>query len=213
MDIQTALDNYKILGDYFAPDYEQENEVLNDFKKTNSTLSKQQTKQLVEILKNSCDINEKYFVADLLYLYNSFDEELLEPLLLTAIYHKDPSFNRIFLRPCITVFGTRKTADTIAYIFQKIDIKGRIGILNLLYWLRPIENDEADNLHQVILAKADNTENIVELYYYKLIYSDKLNNYNKIPSNADELTRAIRGNSECEDLLFNKLGWTKSNGS
>lgn len=64
MNMQTTLDNYKSLGHYFAPDYEQDNEVLNDFKKNNPNLSRQQTSKLVDILKNSKDITDKYFVAD-----------------------------------------------------------------------------------------------------------------------------------------------------
>jgi hypothetical protein len=50
---------------------------------------------------------EKYFVADLLYLYKNFSEELFDPLLDTAIDYKDPSFNRIFLGPCLWSFGRK----------------------------------------------------------------------------------------------------------
>jgi hypothetical protein len=212
MDIQTTLDNYKSLGDYFAPDYDQENEVLNSFRKENPTLSKQQTTQLIDILNRSNDISDKYFVADLLYLYDEFDQELLEPLLLTAINYKDPSFNRIFLRPCITAFGSKTVADSLADKFRKADILERIGIANLLYWLRPQENGEADNLHQTILEKANRTENLIELYYYKLRYADKIKDSAKIPNSAEELMKAIKGNNQYESLLFDKLNWTRNNG-
>ena len=212
MDIQTTLDNYKSLGDYFAPDYERDNEVLNDFKKSNLYLSRKQTNQLVGILKNSRDVTDKYFVADLLYLYDNFEQELLDPLLQTAINHQNPSFNRIFLRPCITTFGLKKVANTLADKFQNADIEERIGISKLLYWLRQEENGELDNLHQVILAKADTAKNLIELYHYKLCYLDKIKDSKKIPNNANELMTAINGNAEYEELLFGKLGWTKSNG-
>lgn len=212
MDIQTTLYNYKSLGEYFAPDYEQGNEVLNDFKSKNPILLEQQIIQLNNILKKSNEITDKYFVADLLYLYDSFDQELLDPLLQSAINHNDPSFNRIFLRPCITAFGIRKIVDTLAYKFQNAGIEQRIGISNLLSWLRPNKNGEVDNLHQVILAKADKTENLVELYHYKLNYFDKIKDSYKIPNNVKELMSAIKENAEYEELLFNKLGWKKSNG-
>lgn len=210
MDIKTTLDRYKILGDYFAPDYERDNEVLTEFKENNSNLTRQQTVELVDLLNNSNEIYDKYFVADLLYLYDNFDKELLEPLIKTAINHKDPSFNRIFLRPCLTTFGVTAIADNLADKFNKVDIDERIGISNLVYWLRPQENGEADKLHKTILEKANGTTNLIELYHYKIRYSDKIKDSNKIPNNADELIKAISGHKEYENLLFDKLGWTRT---
>ncbi len=212
MDINTTLDNYKSLGTYFAPEYEQENEILDGFRLDNPILSKQQTTQLVDILTRSNDLCDKYFVADLLYLYNNFDHELLEPLLLAAIRHKDPSFNRIFLRPCITAFGIKTVADSLAAKFNKADVLQRIGICNLVYWLRPKENGETDNLDQAILGRAGETENLIELYFYKLRYSDKIKSTHQIPNSAEELMKVIIGNEEYESLLFDKLNWTKNNG-
>lgn len=145
-------------------------------------------------------------------MYDNFDQELLEPLLQTAINHKDPSFNRMFLRPCIISFSVRNIADILADKFKQANIDERIGISNLVYWLRPQEDGEVDNLHQVILEKADTAKNLVELYHYRLCFLDKIKDSDKIPNNANELIKAINGNAEYEDLLFNKLGWTKSNG-
>lgn len=210
MDIKSTLEKYKILGDYFAPDYEQDNNVLTEFKESNPNLTRQHTVELVYLLNNSTEIADKYFVADLLYLYDNFDKELLEPLINTAINHKDPSFNRVFLRPCLTVFGVMTVADNLADKFNKVDINERIGISNLVYWLRPQENGEADKLHKTILEKANGTTNLIELYHYKLLYSDKIKDSNKIPNNADELIKAIVGQKEYEDLLFDKLGWTRT---
>jgi len=207
MNIQSTLDNYKSLGEYFAPDYEQENEVLNNFKASHPSLSKDQTTQLVDILTSNGQIENKYFVADLLYLYDNFDIELLDPMLLTAINYGDPSFNRIFLRPCLKVFGTKQIADILADKFKKGDILQRIGISKLVYWLEPQENGEADSLHQAIIDKANSTDSLIELYHYKLIYSDKIKQISEVPSSASELIKAIQGNKEYEDLLFNKLRW------
>jgi hypothetical protein len=210
MDIKTTLENYKILGGYLAPDYEPDNNVLTQFKESNPILSGQHTVELVDLLNNSNEITDKYFVADLLFLYDNFDKELLEPLIKTAINHKDPSFNRIFLRPCLTTFGVKAVADHLADKFNKVDIKERIGISNLVYWLRPKENGEVDQLHKTILEKANGTTNLIELYHYKLLYSDKIKHSNKIPNSADELIKAIAGQKENEDLLFDKLGWTRT---
>ena len=210
MDIQTTLEKYKTLGEYFAPDFERDNEVLAEFKANNPNLSKQQTLELAELLQNDSEIADKYFVADLLYLYDHFDKELLEALIKAAINHKDPSINRIFLQPCLTVYGVKTVADNLADKFNKADICERISISNLVYWVRPQENGETDELNQTILEKANKTTNLIELYHYKLRYSDKLKDSNKIPNNADELIKAIVGQKEYEELLFNKLGWTKT---
>jgi hypothetical protein len=209
MEIKTTLEKYKILGEYFAPDYEQDNDVLTEFWESNPNLTRQQTVELVDLLNSSTEIADKYFVADLLYLYDNFDKELLEPLIKTAINHKDPSFNRIFLRPCLTTFGVKAVADNLADKFNNVGIDERIGISNLVYWLRPQEKGEADKLQTTILDKANRTTNLIELYHYKLCYSDKINDSDKIPNNADELIKAIAGQKEYEDLLFEKLGWTK----
>lgn len=209
MDIKTTLEKYKALGSYFAPDYERENEVLSEFKKNNPKLLKQQTFELIDILKNNTEMADKYFVADLLYLYDNFDKELLEPMLNMAINFKDPSFNRIFLQPCLTNFGVTAVANNLADKFNKADISERIGISNLLYWIMPQEHDEAEKLHQAILERANNTSNLVELYHYKLCYGDKIKNGSKVPNNAIDLIEAINGDKEYEALLFDKLEWTR----
>jgi hypothetical protein len=210
MGIKTTFEKYKALSDYFAPDYERDNEVLTEFKKKKPILSRQQTIELIDLLKNNTEIDDKYFVADLLYLYDNFDREFLEPLIKTGINHKDPSFNRIFLRPCLKTFGVKTVADNLADKFNRADITDRIGISNLVYWIKPEENGDADRLHQTILEKANSISNLIELYHYKLRYGDKIKNGSKIPDNAIDLIKAINGNKEYEDLLFVKLGWTKA---
>lgn len=208
MEIQAALANYRSLEDYFAPDYEQNNEVLDDFKRKYQDLTAEQTKELVDILINSQDIIDKFFVADLLYLYPRFDQSLLEPMLQTAIEYKDPSFNRIFLRPCLTAFGLETVADLLTDKFYKADIVGRIGISKLIYWMGATEN-----LQQAILAQANVTQNLIELYFYKLCFRDKIKDSQNLPDHAAGLVKAIAGNKEYEDLLFNKLGWVIPNGT
>ncbi|REC62846.1 hypothetical protein DRF65_08470 [Chryseobacterium pennae] len=209
MDIKTTLEKYRIIGHYFDPDYERDNEALNEFKADNPNLSEQQTSELIHLLQNNSELTDKYFVADLLYLYSNFSIELLDPLLRTAIHHKDPSFNRIFLNPCLVAFGLKTVADNLADKFNHTNTIERIGISNLVYWLRPQKNDEADRLHQSIINRANHTSNLVELYHYKLRYTDRIKNINHIPNNATELIKAISGNKEYEDLLFNQLGWGK----
>lgn len=204
MDIKTALMEYKLLGEYFEPDYERDNEVLIRFKNANEILSDQQTLELIRILDNAED---RYFVADLLYLYDNFREDLFASMLQTGIYYKDPSFNRIFLRPCIMAFGVDKVAIYLQEQFNQLDVIGQLGLCNLLYWLSPKDSKAVENLYQTIIEKANNTTNLVELYYYKLCLGEKkINNSEAIPNNAVELLARVNGNIENEELL-RKLGW------
>lgn len=210
MEIKAALEKYKITGDYFASDYERENKVLAEFKAHNQNLSEEQTTELVNLLQSDIEVSDKYFVADLLYLYDSFNRELFETLLIIAIHYKDSSFNRIFLRPCLRVFGTNEVVDSLSDRFNQANIIERIGISKLVYWLRIHENGNIDKLDHTILKKANQTSNLIELYHYKLRYGNKIKHGNNIPDNAEDLIKVIKGNKEYEELLFDKLGWTKN---
>ena len=103
--VTQTKDEYLMQGIYFAPEYEQENLILTNFRKENENLNSEQTSELINILNNSQNWNEKFFVADLLYLYENLSSEFIEPLLKNAIKYEDPSFNRIFLYPAIRNFG------------------------------------------------------------------------------------------------------------
>jgi hypothetical protein len=92
--------------------------------------------ELKAISESKSTIDDKYFVADLLYLYPSFSRELLDPLIECAIAHKDPSFNRIFLRPCINSFGLENVTNLLIEKGNK-DSSKMDGINRLKYWLRP----------------------------------------------------------------------------
>jgi hypothetical protein len=205
--IADTIKEYKDLGDYFSPEHECDNEVLDNFKKRNRSLTKDYVGELKLILDGS-DKHAKFFVADLLYLYNDFDEALLEPMVTNAIRYKDPSFNRVFLNPCTTRFGYRKVIDVIKEKFVKGDIVDKIGVGRLLYWLRPEDSTQMDVLMDEIIKRSNETDNVVELYHYKLCITSIDKNGN-IPSDAEGLIEKIKGNKELEDLLFNKLEWSK----
>lgn len=210
MTIPEALQQYKELKNFFAFDYERDNEILLAFKKKYPTLSAEQTDELIKILECSKDINEQYFVADLLYLYSTFGDTLMKAMLKTGIMHTDPSFNRIFLKPCVRAYGHKRVAEFLNQEFINGDIVTRIGILNLLYWFRPL-NKDVKALRDQILRLSKNTNNLIELYYYKLMFGSKIQKSWLIPNDALGLTYAIWGNKEYEDLLYNKIGWVRDN--
>lgn len=145
MDIKTTLERYKRLGHYFDPEYERDNEVLNEFKSNNVTLKDEHTNELIDLLENSSEIKDKYFVGDLLYLYDNFDEVLIEPLIKTAINHDDPSFNRIFIQPCINNIGFTLVAENIIAKYKNGNNSDIEGVKRLIYWIRPEETNETVN--------------------------------------------------------------------
>jgi len=209
MNIEKSIEEYLKLGDFFNPDYEQDNEVLIKFKEESPELSQSQITELVGILNYENDWNKKFFVADLLYLYNGIDEKLHEPLIKSAIEYQDPSFNRIFLRPCIRNFGVESVAKKLSEKFRNADIKDKASISNLVYWLRPRDNGEAEILEREIMNRANETDNLIELYFYNLNYPNKIKSKQRIPTDANGLINAVKGNSELETILFDQLKWKR----
>ena len=160
-------------------------------------------------IRNSED--KRFFVADLLYLYESFDIKLLTPLLNSAIHHNDPSFNRIFLFPCVHAFGIEIVIKELVTRFQNTDLIERIGIAKLVYWLRRKTNEnECELLCQELEKKAQQTENLVELFYYKLALPKDTIYKEGIPDNADELIDAVKGDKDLEFIIFEKLNWSRN---
>ncbi len=210
MDIKTALHEYIKLGDYFAPDYERDNDVLIAFKQNNPRLNEQQTAELLTILNDS-DLHNKFFVADLLYLYKDFSPLLFDPMIEAAINYKDPSFNRIFLRPCLFNFGIKRVVDALADKFITGDIIRRISISKLCYWLAPDTMEDIAKLKTIMTLRARETTNLIELYHYRHYCPEGMPGNIRIPENAEELVTMVKGNKEYEDLLFNGLGWIRSN--
>lgn len=208
MDIKNTLEKYKTIASYFDPEYNRENDALTEFKANNPILSKHQSIELINLLQNNSVYTEKYFVADLLYLYDNFSKEILESLINTAINHKDPSLNRIFLIPCLKAYGIKVVTHILADRFAKADIIECIGISKLAYWLRRQGDEEFGKLYQRVQEKTDSTSNLVELYHYKLYCTCIVKA--KVPDNAIDLIKAISGNKEYEELLFDKLGWART---
>lgn len=207
MEIEEALNLYLKQGSYFDPEYERRNEVLMSFKDRNPELSQQQTLGLEEILLKSNEQTEKYFVADLLYLYESFNDGLMNLMLENSIQLGDPSFNRIFLIPCIRAFEHLRIVNWLKVRFETANAKDRIRISSLIYHLN-VNRVNTDKLKSSILDYSKGCNNLIELYHFKLALGDLLPN-NDLPTNANALTSMIIGNDEYEHLLFEELGWQK----
>jgi len=144
MDIQTAHSAYRNEENYFAPEYDGENNALNKFYSLHSTLTTESINYLRDILQSADNWLDKYFVADLMYLYDPIPEQLLGSMIECAIQNEAPSFNRIFLKPCLKSYGLER----IKHLFNERERNGNTlekkGIERLRYWLRPVEFEKTN---------------------------------------------------------------------
>ena len=150
------------------------------------------------MLQKSSEQTEKYFVADLLYLNQSFDEVLINLMLEISIQLGDSSFNRIFLIPCIRAFEHLHIVNWLKTRFETANIKDRIRIPSLIYHLN-VNRVNSDRLKSSIIKCSKSSNNLIELYHFKLALSDLLPN-NDLPKNASTLTSMIIGNKVYEHL-------------
>ncbi|MBL0128793.1 MAG: hypothetical protein IPP83_15355 [Flavobacteriales bacterium] len=225
MELEQTKSAYLKSGEFFDPDYGRENELLSAFKAANRSLSESDANALREILNSNANWNEKHFVADILYLYPDFPEALVDPMLHCAVTYQDPSFDRIFLRPCLRRIGVSAVVDKLIDVLVRGSVVERMGITQLAYWIprppmehngsswQPIEQPRTDEallvLRKAMADQVTKTTNPVELYYYKLVMDKSLPQFAGIPDDAKGLTDLVKGKPELEDLLFNQLGWQR----
>jgi len=211
MQLQECLEEYKALKDYWAPDYKSRNKALISFKLKHRILSDEHVTELKKLLETEVMGPNLYFVADLLYLYRGFSSELFEPMINHAILCRDPSLNRIFLRPCAATFGWTAVADLLTEKFIHGDILVKLGITSLYYWIWPKNDDDHEaiqRLAETIVAAANQSTNLVEIYLYGLRFKNMMSYKGYMPDGATDLLEKTKGIQECEELLL-KLGWIK----
>jgi hypothetical protein len=208
MTINQAIADYLKLAEFFNLDYGSENEVLSSFKAVHPSLTGPQATDLVDVLRSESDWNLKFFVADLLYLYPDFPEVLIEPMLQCAVTYQDPSFDRIFLRPCVKRVGVAAVVKRLVRYLEEGTARERMGVTWLSYHIRGSEPDKAI-LREAMERQSSMTTNPVELYHCKLRLDKDQPRFSGIPDDADGLVQLVKGKPELEDFLFNQLGWSR----
>jgi len=206
MTLEQTIADYNKLGEFFSPDYGRENEVLSAYKSEHGSLSDMQVNTLIDILNSKDDWTEKFFVADLLYLYPDFPVALVDPMLYCAVTYQDPSFDRIFLRPCMNRIGTRTVVDKLISYLETGTMKERMGVTLLSYWIRGDESSRTA-LNAAMMTLASKTTNPVELYHYKLRLDGTIPLFSSIPNDAQGLKDLVKGKPDLEGILFDQLGW------
>ena len=204
-----------------------------EFCEVNSVLTADQIQQLIEILSQQKDRwLPQLFVAHITSRYKSFDRKLMAPLLRAGIEIPDASANGDFTHPCVEAFGADDVIDWLTAEFEEADIVHRIGISNLVYHLRgrrldvmefrrrkkagiPVERwlkehaIDSTKLKNAIAKAAQETDNLIERYFYHLALPERPDLFPNIPSYATELESRIAGNDQYEHLLYDLLKWKR----
>jgi hypothetical protein len=76
----------------------------------------------------------KWFVAGLLDVAPSIAGTLFAPILNAAIDEVNPSLNRVFVEPCIRVFGSRRVIEYFLNMLERGTDCRKAGAANALYW-------------------------------------------------------------------------------
>jgi hypothetical protein len=105
-----------------------------DLMKRLSDMQSEDTQWIRDALE---DQPRKWFVAVVFtYLPLPVPEDLFLPMIHTAVYEIDPSFNRYFVEPCIRTYGHRCVNEALLEFFEKGTDFEKAGAVNALYWAR-----------------------------------------------------------------------------
>lgn len=95
-------------------------------------LSESDTDWLTDALTDS---DAKWFVEFVLrHCPPLIAAPLFDPLIQAAVYERNPSFNRVFIEPCVRSVGWQRTAQALlVYVRDGTDFE-KAGAVNALYW-------------------------------------------------------------------------------
>ncbi len=80
---------------------------------------------------------------------------LLEPLLRAAVYETNPSYNRLFVEPCVRCVGWQKTTQgLLGFLASGSDFE-KAGAVNALYWSIAYSDPVARDIEDAVLDPAE----------------------------------------------------------
>ena len=86
-------------------------------------------------LKNRLkDPNLKWLIAIVSSRISHLSDELFEPLMNAAIAEVNPSANRSFIDPCMSVYGPRRVNEYLLHILETGEPFKQAGAVNAFYW-------------------------------------------------------------------------------
>jgi hypothetical protein len=82
------------------------------------------------------DEQAKWFVAGVAEIAPSIADVLMGPLLDAGVDELNPSFNNLFVEPCMRVFGARRVNEYLLRVVESGTDFQKAGALNASYWAR-----------------------------------------------------------------------------
>ncbi len=150
-------------------------------------LDESESTYLTEILR---DEEWKWFVPHVVRVMEKFPNSLLEALMHTAINEKDPSYNGIFIDPCIRVYDVFSVNKIVLGYLKNGTYEEKIGALKAIYWTRP---------HIVSVGN--------DTFGYRFEWLDSENCYDWRNMNTQEYFRMDKIE---EEAYFEKIGLLKN---
>lgn len=76
----------------------------------------------------------RHFIRIALRDVNQMPDALFAPMLWAAVYAEDPSFNRLYIYPCLRCFGRRKVNEELLRYAEQGSNSEKCGAANAFYW-------------------------------------------------------------------------------
>lgn len=91
------------------------------------------------------DPDRKWFVAGV-FQFQPVPKQLFGPMLRAGVLERDPSFNRVFIEPCVRSLGGRRVLEELLRFLEAGNNVEKAGAASALYWANgnPRNEDLAD---------------------------------------------------------------------
>ncbi len=92
------------------------------------------------------DSKRKWFVAEV-FRYQKLPKRLFVPMLRAGILERDPSYNRLFIDPCVHGFGATRVCSALLKYLEHGSNEEKAGAASALFWAwRPKPGEDMSDL-------------------------------------------------------------------
>jgi hypothetical protein len=100
------------------------------------------------------DRRRRHFIRIALRGSDQMPEVLLRPMLRAAVYERDPSFNKLFILPCLRHSGPRRVNEELLRYLESGTNAENAGAASAFYWsLMPHEGVTDENIDDLVAWK------------------------------------------------------------
>ena len=92
------------------------------------------------------DPDRKWFVAEV-FKFQPVPKRLWGPMLRAGVMERDPSFNRVFIDPCVRSFGGQRVLEELLLLLESGTDVEKAGAASAFYWVRG--NPEKEDLTEM----------------------------------------------------------------